>query len=149
MQGILIREADRGDEDDTVRLVIALLSELGGIPPPEKNMRHALRQLLSSPDKGFILLSESDTRPVAICTVSHVVALRSQGQYSIIQEMYVEPGYRDAEIGSSLLLQSLKESISRGSRFVEVGTPLEGSRQLNFYRRFGFVSVGQRLRWSP
>lgn len=145
----MIREANPSDASHVVRLVTALLSELGGALPIEKTAVKVAGDIIANPNSGFILLDESKTGPVAVCTVSHVVAIRSQGQYSIIQEMYVEPDHRCTNIGSSLLSRALQESVSRGSRFVELGTPIGGARQVNFYLRSGFISVGERLRWKP
>jgi ribosomal protein S18 acetylase RimI-like enzyme len=87
--------------------------------------------------------------PDAVCTVSFVHAMRSLGRYAIIQEMYVVPERRSSGIGKELLEAALAAAIERGAAFVELGTPLHGTRQVQFYERSGFTSVGERLRWRP
>jgi len=63
--------------------------------------------------------------------------------------MYVRPEFRNVKVGSLLLERTLKEEASKGSGFVEVGTPIGGKRQENFYFHSGFIPFGERLRWSP
>ena len=145
---MLIRQAGASDADAVLELVSALLSELGGRPLPERGGA-AFDELSNAPEKGFVLLGEIDARPVAVCTVSHVHALRSVGQYSIIQEMYVLPELRSTRVGATLLERACRECASQGSAFVELGTPLGGRRQVSFYERSGFAIVGERLRWLP
>jgi GNAT superfamily N-acetyltransferase len=144
-----IREAESSDAPAVLRLVSALLFELGGQPLPEPHGREAFSELLADSQKGFVLLGEVEAGPVAVCTVSHVHALRSLGQYSIIQEMYVAPPLRGTSVGTTLLHRALQECIRRESRFVELGTPIGGRRQEAFYKRSGFFCVGERLRWKP
>ena len=145
---MLIRKVERSDAEAVLGLVSDLLSELGGQPLPSRGY-DAYAELMASPARGFVLLAEADAAPVAVCTVSHVHALRSVGPYSIIQEMYVRPDCRSTKIGSKLLDRALEEAESSGSAFVELGTPVGGERQIAFYEGAGFAIVGERLRWIP
>ena len=106
-------------------------------------------RLAGDPGAGFVLLVETSAGAVGVCTVSHVTALRSLGRYSIVQEMYVSPSARGSAVGSELLAQVLRRAVEAGSRFVELGTPAGGERQIAFYVRMGFLVVGERLRWLP
>jgi GNAT superfamily N-acetyltransferase len=147
---VIVREAGPGDAKAVIGLVSELIVELGGQPLPMSATTDAYLELLnSSPRKGFVMFAETGGVAVAVCTVSHVHALRSTGQYSIIQEMYVRPEVRSTGVGAQLLERALREAVFRGSRFVELGTPFEGERQIAFYRRSGFVVVGERLRRTP
>jgi ribosomal protein S18 acetylase RimI-like enzyme len=78
-----------------------------------------------------------------------VEALRSRGRYAVVHEMFVEPAARGSGVGAALLHLALDEAIAAGCRFVELGTPLDGARQIAFYERAGFARIGERLRWVP
>ena len=162
-----VRLATPSDRNETLRLVSALLSELGGTPPPTEAMAPVFDNLVSGSDTGFIVLGEitgevdeaaearaasdldggSEVRPIAVCTVSYLQALRTQGRYAIIQEMFVDPPHRSGGAGMQVLQYALAQAAAQGCRAVELGTPARGERQIAFYRRAGFTQVGARLRW--
>ena len=170
-----IRLATPSDRNETLRLVSALLSELGGTPPPAEAMAPVFDNLVSGGDTGFIVLGEitganeirsvaemdgdtgsqaigevdgdAKSQPIAVCTVSYLQALRTQGRYAIIQEMFVDPPHRSGGAGMQVLQYALAQAAAHGCRAVELGTPARGERQIAFYRRAGFTEVGARLRW--
>ena len=144
-----IRQARAADAETVVGLVAALLAELGGQRLDADRALEVFMRLAGDPDAGFALLAETDAGAVGVCTVSHVTALRSLGRYSIVQEMYVSPSARGSAVGSALLARVLHMALEAGSRFVELGTPVGGERQIEFYVRMGFLVVGERLRWHP
>jgi GNAT superfamily N-acetyltransferase len=140
------RLADQNDAPEVLRLVSGLLLELGGKALEPRVATPVYQQLLREPGLGFAVLGESQTRAVAVCTVSLVHALRSGGRYAIVQEMYVEPELRGSGIGRDVLALALTRARELGCPFVELGTPFQGERQIAFYRRSGFVNIGARLR---
>ena len=142
-----VRLACRADSNSVVSLVGRLLAELGGAPPPAEEMAPALDALVGDCEAGFVALGESDGKPIAVCTVSYLQAMRTRGRYAIIQEMYVEPESRSTGVGMKVLQLALDHAVASGCRTVELGTPYHGERQIQFYRRAGFTEVGARLRW--
>ncbi|MYC34105.1 MAG: GNAT family N-acetyltransferase [Chloroflexi bacterium] len=142
-----VRLASRADRAAVVDLVGKLLAELGGTPSPAEAMSPTFDFLAGGGDVGFVALGESDSRAVAVCTVSYLRAMRTRGKYAIIQEMYVEPEYRSTGVGMGVLKFALDYAVANGCQTVELGTPYHGDRQIQFYRRAGFTEVGARLRW--
>lgn len=142
-----VRLASRADRDAVVDLVGRLLAELGGTPPPAEEMAPVFEQLVNGEGGGFVTLGVSHGRPIAVCTVSYLQAMRTRGRYAIIQEMYVEPGWRSTGVGMEALKFALEYAAANGCQTVELGTPYHGDRQIQFYRRAGFTEVGARLRW--
>jgi GNAT superfamily N-acetyltransferase len=140
---LALRLGGAADAVAVVRLVGALLVELGGKPLADAS---AYEAMLARPELGFVFLAESGAAPVGVCTVSFVHALRAGGRYAIVQEMFVTPEQRSTGVGAALLGRTLAHARSLGCPFVELGTPLGGERQIAFYRRCGFASVGERLR---
>ena len=141
-----IRLAEEADAGEVVRLVSALLVELGGKSLEPQGAAAVCHALVSRPELGFAILAESPQGGRAVCTVSFVHALRSSGRYAIVQEMYVAPELRGSGIGKRVLDTAIARARDAGCPFIELGTPLHGTRQIEFYRRSGFVSVGERLR---
>lgn len=145
-----VRLATSDDRDAALHLVSALLTELGGAPPPAAALTPVFDALTTDANAGFIVIGEDDSddgNPVAVCTVSYLTALRTQGRYAIIQEMYVAPDARSTGIGRAVLQCALAHAAAQGCHTVELGTPYHGQRQIAFYRRAGFTEVGARLRW--
>ena len=142
-----VRLASRADRDAVVDLVGRLLAELGGTPPLAEEMAPVFDQLVNGGGAGFVALGESDGRPIAVCTVSYLQAMRTCGQYAIIQEMYVDTEWRSSGVGMQVLKFTLEYAGANGCQTVELGTPFHGDRQIQFYRRAGFTEVGARLRW--
>jgi ribosomal protein S18 acetylase RimI-like enzyme len=60
--------------------------------------------------------------------------------------MYVAEDSRSSGVGSILLRQAQAEAKARGCAFLELGTPKSGERQIAFYEKHGFTTVGERLR---
>ena len=141
------RLASADDRDTAVGLVRALLIELGGQPPPADDLFPVFDRLVTDIDAGFIVVGESASGVVSVCTVSFLDAIRTRGRYAIIQEMFVEPEWRSTGVGMEVLRFALNHAVANGCQTVELGTPFHGDRQIQFYRRAGFAEVGARLRW--
>lgn len=140
----IAREVDR---DAVVGLVSGLLTELGGTPPPAGVMATVFDRFAGGSDTGFVVMGEADEKAIAVCTVSYLLAMRTRGKYAIIQEMFVEPEYRSTGVGKDVLEFALNHAAADGCQTVELGTPYDGDRQIQFYERAGFTEVGARLRW--
>jgi ribosomal protein S18 acetylase RimI-like enzyme len=139
------RLAERADVNEVLRLVSELLLELGGKALDPATATGVYDALISQPELGFVVLGEEKGSARAVCTVSFVHALRSSGRYAIVQEMYVEPQLRSSGIGRQVLEQPSRSPAAR-LPFIELETPYDGTRQIQFYLRSGFVSIGERLR---
>src|SRR5687767_7696677 len=96
---LALRLGGAADAVAVVRLVSALLVELGGKPLADAS---AYEVMLARPELGFVFLAESGGAALAVCTVSLVHALRAGGRYAIVQEMYVAPELRSTGVGAAL-----------------------------------------------
>ena len=144
-----VRLAAASDEAEAVKLVGGLLVELGGAPLPPEEVSPVFHDLIADGDAGFIVVGEAEGRLCAVCTVSFLQTLRTRGRYAIIQEMFVDPDVRSTGIGMDVLRFALDHAVASGCSLVELGTPAQGVRQIQFYKRAGFTEVGARLRWRP
>ncbi len=142
-----VKIAAPSDRDAVVYLVGKLLSELGGTPPSAEAMSAVFDRLADDGETGFVALGETDNGVAAVCTVSFLQAMRAAGRYAIIQEMFVEPAERSTGVGLAVLRFALEQAATRGCTTVELGTPFNGERQIQFYERGGVTNIGARLRW--
>lgn len=143
-----VRLATPADRDAVLRLVRSLLIELGGNPAPAETLHGVFDELASGREAGFIVIAEENGDAKAVCTASFVQAIRTAGRYAILQEMYVEPASRSSGMGRAVIDFALEHAAASGCQVVELGTPRNGERQIEFYERVGFVNVGARLRWT-
>ena len=143
-----VRLATQSDRSEALRLARGLLTELGGNPAPADALFGVFDELVSGRDAGFVVIAEEDGVAKAVCTASMVCAIRTAGRYVILQEMYVEPESRNSGVGRAVIDFALEHAVASGCQVVELGTPRNGQRQIEFYERAGFVNVGARLRWA-
>ena len=142
-----VRLATSEDREEVLTLVRGLLFELGGNPAPAESLFGVFDRLVSGGDAGFIVIAEVEEVARAVCTASFATALRTAGRYCIIQEMFVEPEARSSGVGCAVIDFALEYAEDRGCQVVELGTPRQGQRQIEFYERAGFENVGARMRW--
>ena len=142
-----VRLATEDDRDEALRLVRSLLIELGGNPAPAEELPGVFNDLVGDSGSGFIVIAEQNGAAKAVCTASFQKAIRTAGRYCILQEMYVEPESRSPGVGRVVVLFALEHAAASGCQVVELGTPREGDRQIEFYERAGFENIGARMRW--
>ena len=143
-----VRLATPADRDEVLRLVRGLLTELGGNPASPKALFDVFGELVSDGDVGFVVIAEEEGVARAACTASFVTALRAVGRYVILQEMFVEPEVRSTGVGKEVIQFALEHAVASGCQVVELGTPRNGDRQIEFYEREGFSNIGARMRWT-
>ena len=142
-----VRLATAMDRDEVLRLVRGLLIELGGRPAPAEELHGLFDELVAGNGTGFAVIAEEDGRAVAVCTASFQQAIRTAGMYCILQEMFVEPESRSSGVGTAVIEFALQHAVANSCEVVELGTPRDGQRQIEFYQRAGFDNIGARMRW--
>ena len=145
-----VRLATPADRDEVVRLARGLLIELGGNPAPAEELDWLFDKLVANDGTGFAVIAEEDGAAKAVCTASFQMAIRTAGKYCILQEMFVEPDARSTGVGKAVIEFALQHAVASGCQVVELGTPRDGQRPIQFYERAGFENIGARMRWrSP
>ncbi len=142
-----VRIATVDDRDEVLRLARGLLIELGGNPAPAEELFGLFDELTAGNGIGFAVIAEEDGATKAVCTASFQLAIRTAGRYCILQEMYVEPESRGSGVGGAVIEFALQHAVDSGCQVVELGTPRDGRRQIEFYERARFENIGARMRW--
>ncbi len=82
--------------------------------------------------------------------VSWQTAIRVQGSYGLIQELWVQPSWRGHTIGGDMMVALFALARVRGITRLEVGLPSERFPNLAateaFYVNCGFTGIGLRMR---
>src|ERR1700722_11803049 len=110
----------------------------------ESRVRYNLSELLQNPTYGLIYLLEDANRAIACLVICFDYSLEYRGKGAWIDELFVEPDYRQRGIGAYLLDLAESASHEHGAQFLhlEVG---HGNRAIELYRRRGFVDHNRYL----
>ena len=138
--------ASANDAEVVVQLVNCLIEELGGGSLDSDSAAAACRKIISDPGSGLILVAREGGHAIGVCTMSFQDAIRTLGKYAIIQEMYIAPEFRSRSLGAQLIERAAAEAQGHGCKVIELGTPPDGQRQEQFYRKVNFNPVGLRFR---
>lgn len=118
--------------------------ELGALDSPK-----ILEAWARSRDDVHIFVARvSGGQPVGITTVVESFAIYANGNYGIINEMYVDPSHRSSGVGRRLI-QAVKEfGVERRWTRIEVTAPESErwARTRAFYKREGFRCAGPKLK---
>lgn len=150
-----IRLASPEDAPVITRMVLALTAEIASQLPVESGTPHfdidaprteALCRQWLAEGHYLVLLASVKGTAVAVAALAHSHALYAGGSIGIVQELYVEPAYRNAHVGAALLARVFALAAERRWAAIELCTPPLPAfeRTLAFYRQHGFKPVGGR-----
>jgi GNAT superfamily N-acetyltransferase len=109
----------------------------------------------SGPDCGHgsgrflaLLAKEESGAVIGVLTLSTSFALYAGGEYGVIDEMYVRPGYRCRGVGRQLVVAAMAIAHEKGWFRLDVTGPEDerGERAVHFYKKLGFEFSGPKLR---
>jgi len=91
---------------------------------------------------------DSGGRPVGIMTVVESFAIYTNGNYGIINEIYVVPPHRSSGVGHQLIRAAKKFGVERRWTRIDVTAPESDrwARTRAFYAREGFRLAGPKLK---
>jgi GNAT superfamily N-acetyltransferase len=144
-------KAEKQHSKEIIRLVTALISELGGKRFVIDEFEAAEFIERASDNGKYIAFLALDDRQNAlgIITVGESGAVYAGGAFGVIHEFYIAPEIRSNGLGNRLIEKVKKTAIDRGWKRLEVGAPPcpEWERTRSFYLRQGFIEIGPRLKW--
>ena len=144
-----IEKASIGQTSIIIDLLKALYLELGEEETSVQFLDNGLiDKMLSSGKTDVWFAFNHNNDVVGICTLTESQALYAGGNYGVIDEMYIVPGYRSKNVGA-LLVDHVKE-IARQKRWkrIDVTAPTEEKwkRTIAFYEKCGFTFTGPKLK---
>ena len=133
---IEIRIAEHADLDGLVELCERFY-ELDQQQFDEDRVRRALIVLLSSPDRGFVLVAGEVGVPIGYAIVTWGFAIESGGVDALLDELYVDE--RSKGLGSRLMERAMEEARAGGAAQMFLETQAHNRRARMFYTRHGFA----------
>ncbi len=145
-----VRRAIPADAPAVAAAVRELLLELDGRPSASPAMEAAASMLIVSPWAGAVLVAEAQEGLVGVLAASWQMAIHVPGSYALIQDLWVEPGWRGRSVGRDLLEALFALAYAKRFERVEVGLPRESfagfASTEAFYVGNGFTPNGPRMR---
>jgi GNAT superfamily N-acetyltransferase len=138
-----IRRATPQDRADIGRLLAAQLAE-HRIHLEKARLARAIEGVLADPGRGFFLVAREADRCVGVAYVSLIWALEHGGQAAWLEELYVEPGLRQAGVGTALLEGALGQCAALGCGAVDLEIDADHERVWSLYARHGFTALPRR-----
>jgi GNAT superfamily N-acetyltransferase len=131
--------------------VMRLLAELGeeGEELGELNKDEVLLTWKRRPGQYHVLVAKNSSGEIlGILTLSVAFAIYANGEYGIIDEMYVAPDHRSEGIGARLVEAARDIGKEQGWRRIDVTAPESErwERTRKFYEKLGFVFTGPKLK---
>jgi GNAT superfamily N-acetyltransferase len=146
-----IAKLNISDFDLVLDWVVRLLVELGeeGDDLGELNREKVLSDWRNAGDRFQIFVSQSENGEITgVLTVIETFAIYANGNYGIINEMYVSPEYRSAGVGAELINAVKKYGKERGWTRIDVTAPESErwAKTRRFYEKQGFAFTGPKLK---
>ncbi len=144
-----IKKIDQDDISDVINLLKELYIELGEERESVEFLNEALiNQLLSNGKTMIYKAVNSQNRTIGIISITESQSIYSGGDYGSIDEMYIEPEYRNQQIGQLLVNQAKRIAAYRKWTRIEVTAPTDNNeRAINFYEKNGFVFTGPKMKF--
>jgi GNAT superfamily N-acetyltransferase len=149
---VLIERLTAGEARVVFDWVFRLLNELGeeGHELGALAEQKVLLAWQESPDRFHVFVAKNDSGEIiGILTLAEAFAIYANGNYGIINEMYVAPQYRSVGVGA-VLVEAVKEFGKQKSwARIDVTAPESErwNRTRRFYEKQGFVFTGPKLKF--
>lgn len=108
-----------------------------------EKVRRTVRELLSRPDKGRILLFRIAGRVVGYAIVIHFWSNEYGGDILDIDELFVKPDWRGCGVGAAFI-RHLADSADDSVAGLQLEVSPRNTRAADFYRREGFEPAPNR-----
>jgi GNAT superfamily N-acetyltransferase len=132
--------------------VLRLLRELGeeGDELGSLAEDRVLQAWKKYPDRFHVFVAKDPKGEIlGILTLAESFAIYANGDYGIINEMYVTPEYRSSGIGALLVNASKEFGKRKGWARIDVTAPESErwARTRKFYEKEGFIFTGPKLKF--
>ncbi len=152
MKSITVSQLTLQDAFIVFDWVMRLLTELGEEGDElgalaENKVLQAWREMA---ERFHVFVAKNETGEICgILTLAEAFAIYANGNYGIINEMYVAPEYRSAGIGARLVDAAKNFGRQKGWARIDVTAPESErwERTRRFYEKQGFVFTGPKLKF--
>ena len=136
--------------DEIVGYIDRLYLELFGVDEVlTSNIKQEIhQQWLDNSPSHWAYKVVDEKQVVGFFTLTESFSFFAHGQYGIINELWVEPEFRSQGVGGKIL-QLINLALKNGWQRIDVSAPIaeEWARSFEFYKKYGFISTGKKLRY--
>ena len=136
MDDVLVR-ARRGDLDTVLPLMRAY-AEFDGLAFDETTARRAITQLLTEPQLGSVWLIVIDGATRGYLALCYGFSLELGGRDAFLDELYIEPAWRDRGFGSRALAAAGEVARAEGICALHLEVRRDNADAQRYYERLGF-----------
>lgn len=128
---------------DIIRLLAVQLSE-HQIELDSGRLEAAVRGVMEDPTRGFFMVLQVDARTVGAAYVSFIWALEHGGHSAWLEEIFIDPAYRENGLGTRFLQAVMAECAARGCAALDLEIDAAHERVRSLYHRHGFEELPRR-----
>jgi GNAT superfamily N-acetyltransferase len=140
MKNIRIRKGDPGDIEAMVTFLHHLFALEEDFAIDADKNRAGLQLLLADQRVRTIFVAEAAGMVLGMVTAQIVVSTSSGGYSILLEDMYVDAGFRRKGIGTKLLAQVLVWGSAQGAGRVQLVADVTNIGALMFYRQAGLLT---------
>lgn len=133
-----IRQATVDDIDALCKLLDILFSQEVEFVPNKASQENGLQTIIENEALGDIYVAVKDEKVVAMVNVLYSYSTALGGKVAILEDMIVNPIYRDKKIGTTLLSKVIRILKEQGIKRVTLLTDEDNFKAHNFYAKNGF-----------
>jgi GNAT superfamily N-acetyltransferase len=134
---ITIDPASPTDREHIIRLLAAQLAE-HEIELSAEKLARAVDGFFEEPRRGKILVARHESGVVGVAVLSYHWTLEIGGQSCCLDELYVQPEFREHGIGTRILRKAIEIVAADGCITMDLEVEASHERAANLYRREGF-----------
>lgn len=142
-------KATEKETKTVIELLTKLYMELGEERESIQFLSGELIRAVLKTGNTEIYLVKCNSDIAGIFTITETQAIYAGGNYGVIDEMYIEPSYREKNAGKETIdfIRGIAES--KNWKRLDVTTPTEErwKRTVAFYQKNGFIFTGQKLKF--
>jgi GNAT superfamily N-acetyltransferase len=138
LQNVITSVATECDIPELSALLALLFEQEAEFEPDPAVQRRGLHDIIVNPGVGKILVAHLDGQAVGMVSLLFSVSTALGGRVAWLEDMVVQPNWRNSGIGSVLLTEALALCRAEDCRRVTLLTDADNHAAQAFYRKHGF-----------
>ncbi|MBC7861510.1 MAG: GNAT family N-acetyltransferase [Bacteroidia bacterium] len=146
-----LQKANIKFSSEIISLLEDLYTELGEEAESIKFLNKKLiEEILASGKTEIYFIQIAEKKNIGIVTLTETQAIYAGGKYGCLDEMFVLPEHRSANIGEKVIKMIKHIAKEKNWKRVDVTAPSESkwNRTVSFYEKCGFVFTGPKLKFK-
>ncbi|MGB9093856.1 MAG: GNAT family N-acetyltransferase [Gallionella sp.] len=136
---ISIENADAGDIEALVELLMVLFSIEQDFIPNQSAQRNGLKLILNKPEQGQIFVARHrDAGIVGMVSAQFVISTAVGAPSAWIEDMIVQEQFRGKGVGKALLDRAREWAMARGAKRIQLLADADNAPALDFYQHLGW-----------